>query len=102
MKFITGAKKLPSKGAMLSDMREKIQIHWAKGYRKHYTHFLGPEQREYFDQLATVADIENIPQVYVKMHFDTRATMMREPAHFRKYRYDIIDDKTFTKTRYED
>lgn len=101
MKFLSGEKKLPSKSEMLSDMHEKLQIHWNKGYRKHYTHYLGPEQKDYFKQLSETADIDNIPDVIAAMHFDSRATLVREPAEFRKYKYIIIDDKTFIKEKYE-
>lgn len=102
MKFISGAKKLPTKSEMLTDMRAQTAIHWNKGYRKHHTHYMGPEQREYFKQLSTAADVQNLPDVLAAMHFDSRATMAREPAHFRKYRYTIVDDKTFTKEKVED
>lgn len=101
MKFITGEKKLPSKYEMLEDMHINLQNHYNKGYRKHYTHFLGPEQKEYFKQLADAAGVENIPDVMADMHFDSRSTMARAPSQFRKYKYTIIDDKTFTKEKYE-
>lgn len=72
-------------------------IHWNKGYRKHYTHYLGPEQKDYFKQLADAADIENIPDVIAAMHFDSRATMVHDPAEFRNYKYIIDSDQKFTK-----
>lgn len=83
-------------------MREQTQIHWNKGYRKRYTHYLGPEQKEFFRQLSEVAGVENVPDVLCAMHYDSRATMARDPKHFRKYKYIIVDDKTFIKERYED
>lgn len=86
---------------MLKDMREQTQIQWNKGYAKHYTHYMGPEKRDYFKQLSETAEIQNLPNVLAAMHFDSRATMVREPAQFRKYKYTIIDDKTFTKEKYE-
>lgn len=101
MKFLSGEKKLPSKPDMLSDMHKQLENHWKKGYRKHYSHYLGPEQKEYFTQLSETAEIENIPDVIAAMHFDSRTTMVREPAGFRKYKYTILDDKTFTKEKYE-
>jgi len=102
LKFISGAKKLPSKAEMLKDMRAQTQIHWNKGYRKHQTHFLADEQREYFVQVAETAEIKNLPLVLSQMHFDSRVTMSKSPKDYRKYRYTIVDDKTFTKERYED
>lgn len=87
---------------MMSDMRAQTQIHWNKGYGKRYTHYLGPEQRDYYKQLSEVAEIASVPDVLCAMHFDSRATMARNPSEFRKYKYIIIDDKTFTKEKYEE
>lgn len=97
MKFITGEKKLPTKYEMIEDMHKQLQRHWDKGYRKRYTHYLGPEQMEYFQQLVEISGVENIPAVFAAMHYDSRAALAREPEQFRKYEYTIIDDKTFTK-----
>ncbi|XP_055306207.1 senecionine N-oxygenase-like isoform X2 [Sitodiplosis mosellana] len=76
---------LPPKSEMLKDMQTQLQNHYKKGYRKRLTHFLGPEQKEYFDQLAEMADIENIPEVMSDMHFIARTTMLREPAQYQRY-----------------
>lgn len=100
LKFISGAKILPPKEVMLQDMRANTQMHWNKGYRKHQTHYLGPEQKEYYRQLAEIAEIDNLPDVLAAMHLDSRQTMARDPLNYRKYRYHIVDDKTFTKERY--
>lgn len=102
LKFLSGAKALPSKETMLMDMRANTQIHWNKGYKKHQTHYMGPEQSDYYRQLAEAADIENVPNVYSAIHFNSRQTMVTDPLNYRKYRYHIVDDKTFTKERYID
>lgn len=102
MKFITEAKQLPTKSQMLADMHAQTQNHWNKGYRKCYSHYLGPEQKEYFKQLSEIADVANVPDVLCDMHYDSRATMARNPSQFRKFKYIIIDDKTFIKEKYED
>ncbi|XP_055297698.1 senecionine N-oxygenase-like [Sitodiplosis mosellana] len=102
MKFLTGEKQLPSKSDMLTDMQIQLQNHWGKGYGKRYTHYLGVEQNEYFKQLAETADVEPIPEVLPDMHFDSRESMKKGPSEFRKFKYIIIDDKTFTKEREED
>lgn len=77
-------------------------IHWNKGYRKHYSHYLGPVQKYYFKQLADAAGIETLPDVIAAMHFDSRASMARDPAGFRKYKYIIHSDNIFTKTLEEE
>lgn len=101
MKFLTGEKMLPSKSKMLEDMHTQLQNHYKKGYRKRLTHYLGSEQKEYFNQLAEIADIENVPEVMSEIHFNARTTMLREPSQYQKFKYTIIDDKTFTKEKYE-
>lgn len=100
LKFLSGMKMLPPKETMLMDMRANTHIHWNKGYRKHQTHFLGPEQKEYYRQLAEVGGIEPLPDVLAAMHFDSRKTMNEDPLNYRKYRYQILDNETFTKHRY--
>lgn len=102
LKFISGEKELPSKTNMMLDMRAQTQIQWNKGYPKHYTHYLGPEAKEYYKQLSETAEIENLPNVLAAVHFDTRAAMVVAPSQFRKYKYTIVDDNTFTKVKYED
>lgn len=101
MKFISGEKKLPSKDEMLEDMYINMDNHYSKGYKKHKTHYLGPEQKEYYNQLAETADIENIPNVMSVMHRDSSLGLLNSPSQFRKYKYTIIDDNSFSKVQCE-
>lgn len=101
MKFISGAKKLPTKTEMLLDMRAQTQIHWDKGYPKHKTHFLGLEQRDYCKQLADTADIKNIPDVKLAIFSSHIQDFMQNPFDIRKNKYIVIDDKTFEKIKYD-
>lgn len=100
VKFLSGGKELPSKAEMLADEKVQSQKHWNKGYRKHYTHFLGPEQKEYFKDISDAAEIDNLPDVLSAMWMDNRKTMMGAPAEYRKFNYYIVDDKTFKKEPY--
>lgn len=97
LKYISGAKKFPPKTEMMTDMRAQVQVHWNKGYRKHETHILAKEQQEYFDQLAQTANIEPLPPVLAAIHFNSVAALHDDPDGFRKYKYTIIDDKTFKR-----
>lgn len=102
LKFISGAKKLPSKSEMLLDMRAQTQIHWDKGYPKKKTHFLGPEQREYCKQLSETAEIDNIPDVLLAIFNDHYASAKKNPTvNFRKCKYIVIDEKHFEKVNCE-
>lgn len=97
LKYISGAIKLPSKTQMIFDMQTQAQIHWNKGYSKNKTHYLGWEQREYCNQISETAEIKNMPEVLLSVFEDHLETVKREPYTFRKYRYLIVDEKTFEK-----
>lgn len=101
MKFISGQKKFPSKYEMFADMNEQMEKHWKKGYNKFKSHFLGPEQVEYFKQLSETADVQNVPKVIVDMEFDSGKTQKILPYSFRNYKYTITDDETFVKEKLE-
>lgn len=98
MKFISGEKKLPSKYDMLNDMWTQTENHWNKGYRVHYSHYLGAEQKEYYKQLADTANIENIPEVIGNIHWDSHFDALNNPTGYRNYKYIILDDVNFIKT----
>lgn len=44
MKFLTGQKELPAKADMLRDTEREMAERWAKGYKKHQAHMMGPAQ----------------------------------------------------------
>lgn len=102
LKFVTGVKKFPGKAEMLQDMWNKAKIQWDKGYTKRETHQLGPEQMEYFTDLAETGDVVNMPPVLAAMHADATAAMFGMPTEYRKYKYTIIDDQTFKKEKVEE
>lgn len=93
---------MPSKDEMIRDQRIESQIIWNKGYRKSEAHFVYPVQRRYVNQLSELADIQNLPEVFDRIGDDTLVGLHSRPTEFRKYKYTIIDDKTFTKAKYED
>lgn len=83
-------------------MRMQTQIHWSKGYSKHRSHCLAREQKDYYRQLSETGDIENLPDVLSAIFLDHFATVGKEPSDFRKYRYTIQDEKTFSKEKSEE
>lgn len=87
---------------MMADMRMQTQIHWNKGYRKHHSHCLAFEQGDYYRQLCETADIENLPDVLLAIWLDHSVTFGKEPSEYRKFRYTILDDKTFSKVKSEE
>lgn len=79
------------------DMRAQTQIHWDKGYSKNRTHYLGPEQRDYFKQISELAEIKNIPDVLLSVFSNHVEAIIKNPFNFRKHRYTIVDEKTYVK-----
>lgn len=94
MKFISSAKQLPSKSEMLKDIELQRT--------KKVAYFIRDEQHDYMNELSTVAEIDKIPDVIFYMGIDTSKSRDREPYEFRKYKYVMIDDKTFRKEKYLD
>lgn len=101
MKFITGAKILPSKWEMLTDMHTKYQNLRTMGKRNRYIHNLGTLQKQYYHELADTAEIEGIPDVLADIHVDSDAILESSPFEFRKYKYTVLDDKSFIREKYE-
>lgn len=99
MKFLSGEKQLPSRQEMLEDMWAQVEHHWNKGYRRHQTHVLGPEQKEYYQQLADLAEIENIPDVVADIHRNSSECSKVDPLGYRNYKYIILDDHTFDRVK---
>lgn len=81
-------------------MREQYQIIWNKGLPKRRTHRLKSAD-EYFKQLADTGDIQGMLEVFLNVDIENYNTSLREPTEYRKYKYTLIDDKTFIKEKYE-
>lgn len=79
-------------------MRAQTQIHWDKDYPKHKTHFLGPEQRDYCKQLCDIAEIKHVPDVLLSIFYTHIQQFAENPFQIRKYKYKVIDEKTFERT----
>lgn len=86
---------LPSKSEMLADWHETHVT-------RNRTHDLGFVPKEYLNKLSTIAGIENVPEVIDAMAMETIKYFQEHQTEFRKFKYTVIDDKTFTKVKYED
>lgn len=99
MKFLSGERKLPSKAEMLQDSLTNAHALWENGYPKSKTHNLIPMQEEHQRQLSMTADIPDIPDVYLKINNDILHNLINHPTEFRNYKYFIVDEFNFTKTK---
>lgn len=104
MKFISGAKQLPTKHEMRDDIQTQHRILWNKGVPKNKRHALhSPElSRDYLKQLSVAGDIEKYPEVLHSIFEDNDITFRRNLREFRKYNYIIVDNKTFNKEKCEE
>lgn len=84
---------------MMDDMWAQVEHHWNKGYKRHQTHLLGIEQKEYYQQLSELAEIENIPDVIADIHHDSGENSKTDPLGYRDYKYIIIDNHTFERVK---
>ncbi|RZC35063.1 FMO-like and/or Pyr redox 2 domain containing protein, partial [Asbolus verrucosus] len=96
-KYLTGAKSLPSPEEMRADTEKMMKSHWAKGYTKRQTHFLGPEQQSYYDDLATTADIKSVAPLFSKLYIEALNRFYNDFQNFREDRYKIIDDESYVR-----
>ncbi|XP_031629042.1 senecionine N-oxygenase-like [Contarinia nasturtii] len=92
MKFLPGAKKLPTKAEMLKD----VQIQKTKKLP-----FISlNDQREYIKELSALGNIEPVADVFLDLYADNHIARSRNHNEFRKYQYFVIDDKSFKKEKY--
>lgn len=75
---------------MLKDLADESQAHWNRGYPKAKTHYMINEQREYFDQLSKVADIQNIPGIFNYFMADILRNLEEQPTQFRQFKYYTV------------
>lgn len=55
-------------------------------------------QRDYYNQLAIEADVENVRDIIIRIYEDCWARKMEMPNTYRHDVYHIIDDEHFTKS----
>ena len=94
MKFISGAKKLPSKSDMLNDVWTKSKQFWNAPFTIRL-----PKMPEYYRTLSETADVENIPEVLMNIEFDAYNERQSNPPEYRNIKYTILDDKKFKKEK---
>ncbi|KFB45944.1 AGAP010399-PA-like protein [Anopheles sinensis] len=95
LKYFTGSRQLPTAKDMLDDMRREMEDRWRRGYRKRHAHMMGPEQGQYYADLARTADIEPIAPVMTKLHNESSQRFVDDLIHFREDVFRIIDDEHF-------
>lgn len=57
------------------------------------------DYKEYYDDVARTADVMKMLDVIADLFFEATKIELDEPFEYRKYKYTIIDDKTFVKEK---
>lgn len=99
LKFISGAKAMPSESEMWKEMNDFTEVVWKAGIPKSKTHFIGLDYPVYSEKLAKTANITNyMPKVIVDIFIDVVDNSRLYPLQFRDFKYHLNDDGTFTKS----
>lgn len=97
LRFWHGERKFPSKEEMLREEQAELKKRIDKGLQKRHFHMLGPEQRNYFDDLANTAGISSLPPVLTLLHNESSMRFLDDLVHYREDRYRIVDDHKFVQ-----
>jgi hypothetical protein len=99
LKFMTGAKKLPTKAEMLHDMQDDEEQRKSEGFPKKKSHFLGLERHsKFYEDLAAIAEIQPMKPVIAKMFNKTVANIFADFNSYRQVDFKIVDDENFEES----
>lgn len=97
LKFLSGGKAFPSREEMLADTEKEMAERWARGFSIRKAHAMGDDQRQYYFDLATLAEVEPIKPVVIDVMELATVRLMQDFENFRKDSYRILDDEKFEK-----
>lgn len=94
--YLNGDGELPTKTDMLSQTKQDLDKRLALGWPKKKGHSIaGAFHREYYTELANIANIQSIREVYLKIYEDSSDRRLNHPNKYRNDIYRIIDDEHF-------
>lgn len=88
---------LPSMEMMRADTEKDMQLRWSRGYSKRQAHMMGPDQSNYYKDLAAEAETAPIAPVIVKLRDESVKRLYDDLLNFREDRYKIVDLENFVK-----
>lgn len=97
VKYLNGTMMLPSMEMMRADTEQDLQLRWSRGYSKRQAHMMGPDQGNYYKDLAAEAETAPIAPVIVKLRDESVKRLYDDLQNFRQDRYKIVDMETFVK-----
>lgn len=97
LQSMNGSMMLPSKEEMYADTAMEMAKRWERGYTKRQAHMMGPDQANYYTDLAASANIEPIAPVIVKLREESAKRIAEDLINFRNDIYKIIDNENYIK-----
>ncbi|KAF7989325.1 hypothetical protein HCN44_007999 [Aphidius gifuensis] len=97
LKYWLGDKQFPAKDIMISEEADELERKKNEGLSKRHFHRMGLAQSNYYDDLAKVAGVEQLPPVLGKMHADSGKRFLEDLSNYRQDRYQVVDDFNFIK-----
>lgn len=99
MQYLNGNATLPSHDEMLADSEYQLKKRLALGWPKKKGHSIaGALQREYYTDLATTANMDNVREIFLLIYDDCAIRRSEHPKNYRNDVYTIIDDLHFERT----
>ncbi|XP_049545337.1 senecionine N-oxygenase-like [Anopheles darlingi] len=95
LEFFAGRRCLLTRSEMLADMEREMGARWRRGYKRRHAHMMGPDQGQYYDDLAQTAGIKPIAPVMTKLHNESSQRFVDDLIHFRDDVFAIVDDEAF-------
>lgn len=96
LKFFTQLKRLPSRAEMIEQHEAEMAERWSRGIVKRKAHMMGFDvQEKYFHDLATVATIEPVKPVIIKIFNKSIHNLFESLNDFRERNFKVVDDETF-------
>lgn len=98
MQYLNGKATLPSHHEMLTDSGNELKKRLALGWPKKKGHSVfGTLQREYYNDMSTAANMENVREIFMLIYDDTAERRWKEPIKYRNDIYRIIDELHFER-----
>lgn len=98
MEYWNGNATLPSREEMFSDSENELKKRLELGWPKKKGHSIGGElQRQYFNDLSQIANIENVREIFLQIYEDSAKRRTEHPKNYRNDVYTIIDDEHFER-----
>lgn len=96
LQFMTKKKKLPSKEKLMEEFKSDEKDRWSRGIPRKRAHMLGFDLHEiYAEDLATIADIDPIKPVVLKIFNKSIYNLISNFNEYREKIFKIIDDENF-------